>query len=91
MIGFPYHRIDVYFGKIRQNHRLVVIENDKEEILEKYVPVSNTLVDSKTGEIIEDTPKNTKQEAFNALLERSFDKEYLYDLYEKLDGKMDIR
>ena len=49
MVGFPYHALDVYFGKILSNgHTLVVIENDDEV---RELPAEQN-VDLETGEIL---------------------------------------
>ncbi len=87
MIGFPYHRAEEYFGRVRKLHTLVISEDGGETVLEKYIPVSDTLVDGKTGEVVEGTP--SKQDFWD-LVHRSFDEEYLNDLFVRLDNDIDI-
>lgn len=87
MIGFPYHKADTYFGKIRQTHRLVVAENNSETVLEMYVPVSNVLVDGATGEVVR---QEETEPDLMALIARSFDEAYISDLYERLEYHIDI-
>lgn len=89
MVGFPYHRAEDFFGKIRKLHKLVISDQNGEEVRDRYVPVKNTVVDASTGEVVEEKPK-TEQEIFNEKLDRSFDTEFLVNLYERLDNQINI-
>lgn len=89
MVGFPYHRAEDFFGKIRNLHKLVISDQNGEEVRDRYVPVANKIVDTSTGEVVADVQK-TEQEIFDEKLERSFDPEYLADLYTRLDNQINI-
>ena len=69
------------------NHRLLVSENETEKILEQYVPVSDALVDSYTGEVVR---QEEAEPDLMALIARSFDEAYISDLYERLEYHIDI-
>ena len=55
MVGFPYHRIDVYREKIRDFASVAFIENDEDIKIyfRKDSDTPNMVVDTKTGEVIE--------------------------------------
>ena len=55
MVGFPYHRIDVYREKIRDFASVAFIENDEDIRIyfRKDSDTPNMVVDTKTGEVIE--------------------------------------
>ena len=55
MVGFPYHRIDVYREKIRDFASVAFVENedDVKIYLQKDNGIPNMVIDTKTGEVIE--------------------------------------
>lgn len=62
MVGFLYHAAENYFAKIKNNHDLYVIENDKEKwFIEKAKMVNNRLIDEDTGEVFDLTEDEMKE------------------------------
>ncbi|MDE6473495.1 MAG: hypothetical protein K2L70_00140 [Clostridia bacterium] len=67
MVGFPYHAADIYINKIRNNHSVVVIEQEDIKRLTQTVKANdgNTIVID-TGEIIDEN--NTYADMLSTLL-----------------------
>ena len=81
MIGFPYHRANIYIEKLRAFTDVAIIESETEKrILPKYQPVEGLAVDTTTGEIIE--PEQAP--------DPYADTELMYKLYMLLDQKVEI-
>lgn len=59
MVGFPYHAAEVYFDKIQQNHRLVVVNSDGTL---KELSKPKTAINLDTGEIYDDMTEEEMRE-----------------------------
>ena len=57
MVGFPYHRVDVYREKIQEFSSIAIVENEDDVRfhLKKVEDRTDLQVDTETGEIIENT------------------------------------
>ena len=81
MVGFPYHKADIYMEKLRGFTDVLLIENETaKRILPKYQPIEGLAVDTTTGEIIE--PEHAP--------DPYADTELMYSLYMLLDQKVEI-
>ena len=67
MIGFPYHRCDTYFNKIREMHDFTVIENENEH--KSFT--RNLYINKQTGEVLDEEPAaiQTLKAIFGDILE----------------------
>lgn len=63
MIGFPYHAMDMYLKKIRQNHNVVVVDDSIEE-LPQIIVAGSQIIDKETGEILNEEVCENKQNSF---------------------------
>lgn len=102
LVGIPYHALEVYLSKIKNNHSIVIVENIDE--IKKIEKVTNEklLVDVETGEIISDLSTDELDESTNAIEYEdmkneitqhsldSFDIPTMKYMCELLDFKMDI-
>lgn len=81
MIGFPYHRADIYIEKLRAFTDVAIIESESEKrLFPKYQPIEGFEVDTTTGEVIE--PEQVP--------DPYADTELMYALYMLLDQKVEI-
>ena len=88
MVGFPYHASDMYFRRISEFHDVVIVDDDKTEILKR-----RKSIDRETGVItdtadITDTDDDPIDDPFSP---SSFHRETMVKLYELLDGKMNLQ
>ena len=70
MVGFPYHAAEIYINKIRNNHSVVVIEQEDIKRLTQTVKANdgNTVV-MDTGEVLDSNESNPYVEILSRLLE----------------------
>ncbi len=94
MIGFPYHASDTYFNKIRQRRKLVIIENDDIQVLDKYSteretpkpnPVEIPKIEPTAEEVDEDNLENLRAQ------NKHIDKNALCVLLELFDYELDVQ
>lgn len=92
MIGFPYHASDTYFNKIRQRRKLVIIENDGIQVLDKYsseepkpIPVEIPKVEPTFEEVDEDNLENLRAQ------NKHIDKDALCVLLELFNYELDVQ
>ncbi len=105
MIGFPVHALDVYINKIRKFISIVVVENGKESVLEKYE--NSKKIDYDTGEIYDDLSEEEMREFDGDIEEpkdvaddddydksiemlKKFDREVMLKLYDILGDVMNL-
>lgn len=70
MMGFPYHSADNYISKIRNNHSVVVIEQENIKRLPQTVKASDgNTVELNTGEVLNSSESNPYIEIISRLLE----------------------
>ena len=57
MVGFPYHRVDVYREKIQEFSSVAIVESEDDVRfhLKKVEDKTDLQVDTETGEVIENT------------------------------------
>ena len=94
MIGFPYHASDTYFNKIRQRRKLVIIENDDIQVLDKYSteretpkpnPVEIPKIEPTAEEVDEDNLENLRAQ------NKHIDKDALCVLLELFAYELDVQ
>lgn len=55
LVGFPYHTADIYIGKIRSKHNVVVIEQDDVKRLTQTIQANDgNTVEIETGEVLDE-------------------------------------
>lgn len=70
MVGFPYHAADNYISKIRNNHSVVVIEQENVKRLPQTVKTTDgNTVEIETGEVLDSNESNPYVEIISHLLE----------------------
>ena len=92
MIGYPFHKADIYRDKIRAFANVAVIDGDSKSFYTRHeytLPIeANYMIIEETGEVIEIAPtaelENGTQE------DPYFDMDLVYKLYMLLDQKIDI-
>lgn len=70
MAGFPYHAAEIYINKIRNNHSVVVIEQEDIKRLNQTVKANDgNTVEIETGEVLDSNESNRYVEIISRLLE----------------------
>jgi len=70
MVGFPYHAADIYINKIRNNHSVVVIEQEEIKRLAQTIKTNDgDTVELDTGEVLDCQENNPYFEIISSLLE----------------------
>ena len=92
MIGYPFHKADIYRDKIRAFANVAVIDGDSKNFYPKHehtLPIeANYMIIEETGEVIEIAP--TAELENEAQGDPYFDMDLVYKLYMLLDQKIDI-
>lgn len=63
MVGFPYHAMDMYLKKIRQNYNVVIADDEIKE-LPQIIVAGSQIIDKETGEILNEEVCDNKQTSF---------------------------
>lgn len=64
MVGFPYHAMDMYLKKIRQNYNVVVADDNNVQELPQIIVAGSQIIDKETGEILNEEVCDNKQTSF---------------------------
>lgn len=83
MIGFPYHAKDIYFSKIIENHKLVIVEDGEEKVYTEPEPVKPV------QPIIEEPDAQEDDDDFE--IYKSFNSAALATLLDKLGDDVNIQ
>lgn len=82
MIGFPYHAKDIYFSKIIENHKLVIVEDGEEKVYTEPEPV-------KPVQPVIEEPDAQEDDDFE--IYKSFNSAALATLLDKLGDDVNIQ